>query len=412
MNISNKIKIGVIADDFTGAGDAASFLAKNGYKTILVNNISNKFNFDCECVVIALKSRSVDPAEAIKQTKRAVDYLKNTNVEQIYFKYCSTFDSTSKGNIGPVLDFLMEYLNIPYTILCPSLPINGRTIKEGILYVDGIKLSQSSMKNHPLNPMWSSYIPTLMKDQSKYPCFIVSRKDMNNEYIHKKNDEYSKINNKYYLVPDYESDADGIAIIDLFKKLPLLSGGSGLLQHTLPQKISTSYIETKSKFINKTIILCGSCSKMTKRQVDKYKKNGGLCFGVDSKQLLNESLSANDIFNTICSHESTLIYSDVIDKGLSILRSTTFEREAKLMETLMSDLSVMARDQGFNKIIVAGGETSGAVAIKLGYDSYYIGKVIAPGIPTLIPIKNRGLNLILKSGNFGDEDFFEKAMEK
>ena len=171
MEMKN-IKIGVIADDFTGAGDAASFLEKSGAETIMYNAVPNELQV-CDAAVIALKTRSVSPHEAVTEAKKAVDFLKENGCERIYFKYCSTFDSTPQGNIGVVADFLLEYLAQPFTILCPSLPVNHRIVKDGNLYVNGEKLSDSPLKNHPLNPMWDSYIPNLIKPQSKYPCFIM-----------------------------------------------------------------------------------------------------------------------------------------------------------------------------------------------------------------------------------------------
>ena len=135
-----EIKIGVIADDFTGAGDAASFLAMSGLQTIMFTEIPEKLERECEAVVIALKSRSVPPEDAIKMSSAALEFLQKIGCKKLYFKYCSTFDSTPKGNIGVVLDAFLEKLNLSYTLLCPSLPVNGRTVRDGILYVNGVKL--------------------------------------------------------------------------------------------------------------------------------------------------------------------------------------------------------------------------------------------------------------------------------
>lgn len=412
MENTNRVRLGVIADDFTGAADAASFLTKQGAKTILLTKIPDSLNHECECVVIALKSRSVEPEEAIKQTKRAVDFLKSINTERYYFKYCSTFDSTPRGNIGVVLDFLLDYLGLPYTVICPSLPVNGRTVKNGVLYVNGVKLSESPMKDHPLNPMWSSYIPTLMKDQSKHGCFVATRENMTEVYVRKILEQANKEGKKFYLVPDYETDSDGRNIAELTSGLKLLSGGSGLLEHLVPANDHFHDLACHSKKnARKSIILCGSCSRKTKMQISEYIKNGGVVYPVDSKKLLDGSLSSEDIANFIRDNEgnTVLVYSDAINKDLDSLReSDTFGAESKMMEQLMADLSDFARQNNFARIVVAGGETSGAVTMKLGYDSYFIGDIISPGIPTLIPVDNAELELILKSGNFGEEDFFVK----
>ena len=178
MDGHSPIRIGVIADDFTGGSDAASFLAESGGGTILYNGGPSRPPRDCGAVVIALKTRSVPADEAVRQTLRAARWLRENRAEKLYFKYCSTFDSTPEGNIGPVLDSLLDFTGAAFTVLCPSLPVNGRTVRNGVLYVDGIPLAESPMKDHPLNPMWASSLSELMRGQSKYPCLVLERRQM------------------------------------------------------------------------------------------------------------------------------------------------------------------------------------------------------------------------------------------
>ena len=157
--------IGCIADDFTGGSDAASFLKKGGLSTLLINGDSYRGyrpGEDIRAVVVALKTRSIEPEAAADQSEAAAKWLLEQGAEKIYFKYCSTFDSTPRGNIGPVTDRLMELLDEPYTLLCPSLPVNGRKVKGGVLYVNGVPLGESSMRFHPVNPMSESRIDKLM----------------------------------------------------------------------------------------------------------------------------------------------------------------------------------------------------------------------------------------------------------
>lgn len=411
MKSNKRVKIGVIADDFTGASDSASFLSKSGAKTIMFTSVPEKLEDECDAVVLALKSRSVHPSKAIDQTREAVDFLKKIDCEKVYVKYCSTFDSTPKGNIGVVLDFLMEYLHQTFTILCPSLPINGRTVKDGNLYVNGILLNHSPMKDHPLNPMWDSYIPKLMEPQSKYPCFVVKKEELNQAILAEKVRQLSLKNKKFYLVPDYESDEDGKNIARQFKELPLVSGGSGLLEFILDERHETENQCQTRKPNQKSIILCGSCSQATKRQVEHYRTNGGLTYAIDSKRLLNHSLTAEEVFSYVLEQKETvLIYSDAIDANVNDLKkSDTFSIESKLVEDLMASLSVKAIANKFQRIVVAGGETSGAVTLSLGYDGFYIGESIDPGVPVLYPLKKETVSLVLKSGNFGCEAFFMKA---
>lgn len=412
MEEYKKIKIGVIADDFTGASDAASFLSKGGARTIMLNNILHDFNFDCDAIVIALKTRSVSPNEAIRQTKCAVDFLMKINCEKIYFKYCSTFDSTPIGNIGVVGDFLMEYLGVTYTVLCPSLPVNGRQVKDGVLYVDGVELSESPLKNHPVNPMWDSYIPTLMKNQSKYACYIINNNVLSNE-LDDRIKELKEYNEHFYLIPDYIDDKDGLFIAQKFRNLKLLTGGSGLLEFIIDwDKLNHRNLVKQKNIEQRSIILCGSCSKKTRQQVQFYKKCGGDIYPIDAFKLLDDSLTMEMLLEYIVKQKNTvLVYSDAIDRNMSDLRKRKdFKKASHKLECVMSELSKAILDYGYSRIIVGGGETSGAVMKTLGFEGFYIGESINPGVPELIPIQNQDVSLILKSGNFGSEDFFIKAI--
>lgn len=403
-----KIRIGVIADDFTGAGDAASFLVKSGYQTVLLTDIPERVEFECECIVTALKVRSVEPDEAITAVKKVYEFYKRIGAEKVYFKYSSTFDSSPRGNIGVIADWLMEQMDVSYTVLCPSLPVNGRTVKAGILNVKGVPLAQSSMGNHPLNPMWDSYVPALMKDQSKYPCFILERTHFSSAEV--EIEEWKLKNRRFYIVPDYENDVDAKYIVDIFGVRRLLTGGSGLLEFLLPRKETIIESNKSISTAQKAILLSGSCSATTRKQIHTFIDEGGIAIAVDSKELMDGSIQVSDVFRTVLANLPlpTLVYSEGVD---SLERDTqTFPIESRLLEDFFSVLSYKANLAGFDKIIVAGGETSGAVTLRLGYKSYFIGKVLAPGVPTLIPVDQPNLTLILKSGNFGDEHFFKKAL--
>ena len=395
------IKLGVIADDFTGASDAASFLVKSGNKTILLTEIPKKFDYSCDCIVIGLKIRSVDSQLAVEQVKKVMDFFEGIDVGKVYYKYCSTFDSTPKGNIGPVMDYLMERMNCNYSILCPALPINGRTVKNGKLYVNGVPLNESPLKNHPLNPMWDAYIPNLMKTQSKYMV-----------KVYKSNDNLNAEKIRCYYVPDYITDSDGENIASIFGNLKLLSGGSGLLEHLVKNHDMKKEISTFNKNNQKAIILCGSCSVKTNRQVSEFKKHFDNYIAIDSNEILNGLITPESIFSKVKKNlpNTTLIYSDGCEKKID-KDNPKLSQQAKAMEMFLSEIAQLAQQDYFNKIIVAGGETSGAVTIKLGYNAFYVGESVAPGVPWLIPIDKNDTLLILKSGNFGDDKFFIKTVK-
>lgn len=199
--------LGCVADDFTGAGDAASFLQAGGARVVLCNGIPDHEDesiLGAQAVVIALRTRTGHRDVAVDRSLEAFSWLKSHGAKTLYYKYCSTFDSTGEGNIGPVLDAALEKWNIPYTLLCPTLLENGRCVREGILYVNGIPLEKSSMKDHPLTPMRDSRVKYLMERQSRYSCYILSRDDMENAEQKWMRQAASDLTGKhFYLIPDY-----------------------------------------------------------------------------------------------------------------------------------------------------------------------------------------------------------------
>lgn len=401
---NNKIILGCIADDFTGASDAASFLQKAGLKVVLINGVPiNTIYIDSyDAIVIALKTRTMSVKKAVEQSIDAIKWLKSAGVTHFYSKYCSTFDSTKDGNIGPIADAIMEYLDVKYTLLCPALPVNGRKVREGLLYVNDVLLSDSSMKNHPLTPMNESSIKKLIERQSKYRAYNIGR-----------NFEDSQCRDKelhYYLIPDYEDDEDGRSIIDKYGQLKFLTGGSGLLEFWG----ESLFGETLKDNNTAGIILAGSCSKATLEQINCYIEKGNTSYKVNPLKLLKENHIKEDIINFIEVNKKNyiLVYSsDTADKVKEIQKEGK-EKVAELIEELLSDIAVEMVNKGYRNIIVAGGETSGAVTKKLGYNFFEIGKSVAPGVPIMKPLDNKEIRLILKSGNFGQQDFFERAIEK
>lgn len=416
--MKNKVFWGCIADDFTGASDAASFFEKGGLKTVLYNGIPSEdtvFDGDVKAVVIALKIRSIDKDDAVKTALEALDYLKKIGAGQIYYKYCSTFDCTPKGNIGPVSEALMEALGETKTILCPALPVNKRTVIKGKLYVNGEPLDESPMKNHPVNPMWDSEIAELMKPQSKYPCINVDKEEMTEEddEVWNRLNEFEKLVGNYFIVPDYVVDEDSKRIVELFGGLKLLTGGSGIIEglalrdsHGVEKEAVSDGTEGKA------IIIAGSCSAATLGQVEDFIENGGKAFKIDAIRLLYEKQTVNDLWNFVNenSDETVLVYSSDTPENIKYNQRHGAREISESLENAMAELADIAVKNGYTRIIVAGGETSGAVTKKLGFDSYIIGSTVDPGVPVMIPTQRRDVRIILKSGNFGTKDFFEKAV--
>ncbi len=409
--------IGCIADDFTGAGDGASFLAKGGMQVLLYNGIPG----ECEAlegagaIVIALKSRTQDTGQAVSDSLAAADFLLKAGVKQIYFKYCSTFDSTPKGNIGPVADALMDFLRAPYTLLCPALPVNGRTVVHGNLLVHGVPLHESPMKDHPLTPMWDSRIDRLMSPQSRYSCRWFSLKDV--DILRKEMDRRAE-GEPVYLVPDYTSDADGKVLAAHFGHLPLLTGGSGLLEHLARihgQKAVQGFSGKPGFKAGLALIVAGSCSPVTLGQIRWYQNQGLPSQKLEPVELLEGKQTEDGLWElvqeTLRHHASILLYSSDTPDRVKESQEAAGKKAAEILEKIISRLAVRAVEHGVVRIISAGGETSGAVTQALGFSSYLIGESVAPGVPVMIPWQRQDLRLVLKSGNFGREDFFGLALE-
>lgn len=412
---NNQLWIGCIADDFTGGSDAASFLQKAGLRTFLLDGTEDGKaaleHLRPEAVVIALKTRSIAVAQAVKQSVDAAEWLLKQGAQQLYFKYCSTFDSTSEGNIGPVTDALLELTGSQYTVLCPSLPVNGRTVEDGILYVHGIPLGESSMRYHPINPMKESALTKLMEAQSRYPCFWLTRQQMR-----QRNPVTDcRTEGHFTVVPPYVSDEDGAQIAEKFGHLPLLTGGSGLLKH-LGHRIrndAKSKPDLEDLPVRKTLprlILSGSCSAMTQRQVQVYLESGASAVRIDPEKLLSGEQTEATLQEAIKSAKGDLLlYSTANSAEVTACQRFGMERISTLLEGLMGRMAVYGKRCGFQRIVVAGGETSGAVIRALGLHVFQVGQDAAPGVPELWPTEQPELGLVLKSGNFGDEQFFLTA---
>lgn len=409
--------LGCIADDFTGASDAASFLVKGGMSVRLYNGIpegsaSGPQPDEAQAIVIALKSRTQETRLAVADSLMAARFLLEQGVKQLYFKYCSTFDSTPSGNIGPVADALMELTKAPYTLLCPSLPVNGRTVEGGRLMVNGVPLHESHMRNHPLTPMWDCRIDKLMEPQSRYPCRALGLDQLELFLADGREDQ------PFYVIPDYKDSEDGGKIAAAFSRLPLLTGGSGLLEPLA--RIWTGRLMTNGRIPESgtkglALLVAGSCSKATLGQIAWYQSQGMPCYKLDPKAMLEGRQTLDDAWTFIQEHGSNtnpvLVYSSDAPEKVREFQKLGAEKVATILEGSAAELTARAVEAGYTRIISAGGETSGAVTKRLGFSSYWMGESVAPGVPIMVPTERPDIRLILKSGNFGQEDFFRRALD-
>lgn len=414
--------LGMVGDDFTGSSDAASFAAKSGLKTMLFDGIPQEIDLKKEGVqaaIIALKSRMAPVEEAKQITLEAAKWLRAHGAEHIYSKYCSTFDSTPKGNIGPILDNFLEHFGAKASFLCPALPVNGRVVKDGILYINGVPLADSPMKHHPLTPMWDSRLKNLMEAQSQYPCFEVPHDLLYDDAALKAFlTDLDSRHEHYYLVPDYADDEDAERIAAVFGDMLVQSGGSGILtalgqRYLKDQPKAPGGHMPPSQTAGRALLLAGSCSTATQQQIKNFIAEGHQAVKIDADKLMAGTLTADLLWEQVKgSAEPCLIYSTApADEVAALQQRYGVEPLAAKIEGLMTDLARLAFAEGFTRFIVAGGETSGAVMKALPPDGYLIGESVAPGVPVMVPAGNPAVRLVLKSGNFGDPQFFDTALQ-
>lgn len=413
------IRLGVIADDFTGATDIASFMAQSGWRVIQLNGIP-QHALDvsaADAVVISLKSRSCPADTAIALSLQAAQWLQARGCQRLYFKYCSTFDSTPAGNIGPVTDSLLNLTGAPLAVLCPALPVNGRTVVQGHLFVNGQLLNESGMQNHPLTPMTDANLLRVMAQQSQGACGLVSL-DCVHEGVSSVRRTLQQLQQqgKRYAVLDAMTHSDLAILAEAIPGDALLTGGSGLAGAiaALSPAVDRAAENIKPSPQGASVVLAGSCSGMTNRQVASYRQRAPARI-IDVERALHDSARyVEDLiawFQAQPAGLAPMIYATrPADEVKAIQTRYGVEASGTAVETLLAMLAEQLALLGVNKFIVAGGETSSLLVQRLAIAGFAIGDTIAPGVPWVKEIQ-RDLWLALKSGNFGDETFFFKAQE-
>jgi 3-dehydrotetronate 4-kinase len=416
------IKLGCIADDFTGATDLANNLVRAGMRVVQTIGVpSRELSVDVDAVVIALKSRTNPSEEAVEQSLAACAWLKRAGATQIYFKYCSTFDSTAKGNIGPVTDALMQALGTDFTISTPAFPDNGRTVFKGHLFVADVLLSESGMRDHPLTPMTDANLVRVLQAQSKQKIGLIEARTVQagsaaiNERIRVLRNEGVGA-----AIVDAISNDDLLKLGPALRDLPLVCGGSGVAIG-LPQNFGITASTQASALpaaSGSRAIVSGSCSQATNRQVARFIAAGGAAFGIDAMRAATDSASviaqASDWAKSQSAthpNDPLLIYSTAEPQAVrQIQASLGVEHTGTAIENTLASIASNLVDFGVRQLIVAGGETSGACVQALGISQLRIGPQIDTGVPwCFADAPEASIHLALKSGNFGSDDFFHKA---
>ena len=416
------VLLGCIADDFTGATDLGGFLVKQGFRTIQLNGIPDRNVAipEVDALVVALKSRTIAPDAAITQSLEALEYLQQLHCEQFYFKYCSTFDSTEKGNIGPVMDALLEALGAEFTIACPALPVNGRSVYQGHLFVNGVLLNESGMQHHPLTPMTDPNLVRFLGKQVKRKVGLVPFEvvDQGADAIQTFFHELQATGHRYAVV-DAVSESQLNAIGQAVKDLKLITGGSGLsinlaANFELPS-LSAKTAARLPKIPGNGVILSGSCSVRTQEQVAQAEKHFP-SFYLDPFQLQKEPGWVEEAIQwalTQIPKSPVLIYTTGPPEKVQEIQKALGEDQAgEIIESALTMVAQALAKTGVRKFVIAGGETSGAIVKALGMSKMQIGPEIAPGVPWCVGLGEPPVLLALKSGNFGSVDFFHEALEK
>lgn len=417
------ILLGCIADDFTGATDLANNLVRNGMRVAQTIGIpQHSLDIELDAVVVALKSRNLEPEDAIAQSLEALDYLLAQGAQQIFFKYCSTFDSTPKGNIGPVTEALMTALQTDFTVATPAFPDNGRSVYKGYLFVGDQLLNESGMRDHPLTPMTDANLVRVMQAQCQHQVGLIEYQHIlaGPDFISSSIAQLKAANIQIAIIDAVTND-DLYRIAPALKDLLLITGGSGIAiglpanfgLHAHPE---SSRLPPAHGF---RAIISGSCSQATNLQVEHFKSLGGAAYALDPLEL-NEKSTEQLLVEILAWAEShiqfgsVLIYSSAIPEQVKKVQlALGVQAAGSAIENLLGLVVKGLVDLGVGQLLVAGGETSGACVKALGIEQMQIGPQIDPGVPWCYAVvQNKGLHLALKSGNFGAPDFFTNAFSK
>lgn len=414
--------LGAIADDLTGATDLSLILSRAGMSVIQVVGVPDAATDfgQADAVVVALKSRTIPAPEAVAQSVAAARVLRARGARQLYFKYCSTFDSTAEGNIGPVIDALMDLTGARRTVACPAFPENGRTVYQGHLFVGQELLSDSPMKDHPLTPMRDANLCRVLGAQTARKVDLVAHGVVAKgpEAIRAALDAQEGI-----AIIDAVCDKDLEQIGAALSDLALVTGGSALALG-LPQNFRASGLLAASGAApafaapaGGGIMLAGSCSAQTRKQVAKAKAAGIATLALDPLAIAQGTQSLEDALDFIRAHgqdpRPPLLYSSADPAAVAAAQAALGRAEAgEIVERFLSDVAARLAASGTRRFIVAGGETSGAVVEALRATAVHIGPEIDPGVPWVLTTDaDAPMALALKSGNFGCEDFFAKAWD-
>ncbi|QCP53338.1 four-carbon acid sugar kinase family protein [Trinickia violacea] len=423
--------LGCIADDFTGATDLANMLVRNGMRTVQTIGVpASSERIEADALVVALKSRTIPAADAVAQSQQALAWLRGQGCRQFFFKYCSTFDSTEAGNIGPVADALLDALAIGddrgFTIACPVFPENGRTLYRGHLFVGDTLLNESGMETHPLTPMTDANLVRVLQKQTNSKVGLI-RFDTVAQGVAAVRARIAALRAEgvRIAIADALTDDDLRVLGEACADLPLITGGSGIALG-LPANFRRAGLLAKHGDAARvpavnglSAVLAGSASTATNAQVTAWRGAGRPHFRIDplavarGEPVVEAALAFARETLLGANPQPVLIYATAAPEEVKrVQQALGVSHAGEIVEAALASIARGLHALGVRKFVVAGGETSGAVVQALRVPALVIGAQIDPGVPATVTLGEEPLGLALKSGNFGAVDFFDKALRR
>jgi 3-dehydrotetronate 4-kinase len=414
--------LGAIADDFTGATDLASTLVRNGMRTVQRVGVPRAGDAvpDADAVVVALKSRTAPVREAVDDSLAALAWLRTAGCRQMFFKYCSTFDSTDDGNIGPVGDALIAALGCGFALACPAFPANARSVYQGHLFVGTALLNESGMEHHPLTPMTDPNLVRVLGRQTEGTVGLVPFATVEEGAIAIRRAMTAlKEQGRRWAIVDAVKDEHLRAIGDAAEGHALITGGSGIGMG-LPENFRRAgLLDSRADpgalpaVDGAAAVLAGSCSRATLGQIGAARGQAPVLeldalAEPDAAALCARALAWAD--GKIGDAPIVIAASAPPDKVAALQARLGREQSGALIEQALAAIAEGLVARGVRRLVVAGGETAGAIVARLGVRSLRIGTEIDTGVPwTYAEGGAQPMLLALKSGNFGGRDFFLKA---
>ena len=415
--MSGRPWLGCVADDYTGATDVAAGLRRSGIRTRLVFGIPSGAidASDADAVVVALKTRTAPVADAVEQSTVAVRWLLGQGVERLYVKYCSTFDSTPAGNIGPVLDAVLDVAGERLTVLCPASPEHGRTVFHGHLFVGDRLLSESSMATHPLTPMTDADLRRVLAPQTPHAIGLLDHAVLAGGTATAR-ERLNRLasDGVRHVVSDAVDDADLAVLAAASSELRVVSGGAGLARAMAAGRPVAGAAPVELP-VGPAVVVAGSCSSATLDQVE-HARAAMPSFHVspllsdDPEEIWSMTETWLDDHLDSRPGQPVLVYSSASASERAASAHVFGVRTSDVLETLLARTARHAVSRGARRVVVAGGETSGAVVQALGVSSVDIGQEADTGVPWCLTQGPDPLALLLKSGNFGRPDLLVRAV--